>query len=111
MSQDLCYRDAATVPYSGGDSHLEMFDPSPYMSFTEFLHGPTDDNPISATNGPSKEEEKVAGGRETPATPNSSTSSSSDSGKSKKEKEPSIVKHQENSKKEYVYILFLSLWI
>ncbi|KAG6387100.1 hypothetical protein SASPL_152283 [Salvia splendens] len=100
MSQGLCYRDAATVPYSGGDGHLEMFDPLPYMSFTEILHGPTNDNPLSATYGPSKEEEKAAGGRETPATPNSSISSSSDSSKSKKEKESSIVKHQENSKKE-----------
>ncbi|KAL1567458.1 WRKY transcription factor 71-like [Salvia divinorum] len=105
MSEDLYYRDAATFPYSGGDSHLQMFDPSPYMSFTEFLHGPTDHNSLSATYGPSKEEEKAVGGREAPATPNSSISSSSmevatteESSKSKKEKESSIVKHEENSK-------------
>nr|AKA27903.1 WRKY protein [Salvia miltiorrhiza] len=104
---------AATFPYSGADAHLHMFDPSSYLSFTEFLHGPTDHNSLSAACGPtpptSKEEEKAAGGNETPATPNSSISSSStevaaaeeDSNKSKKEKE-SFIAHgdEENSKKE-----------
>lgn len=99
--------------HSSADAHLQMFDPSSYLSFTELLHGPTDHSSLSTTYGPSpptsKEEEKAAGGGKTPVTPKSSISSSSteaaaaeeDSNKSKKEKESAIV-DDENSKKEYV---------
>lgn len=106
--------DAPTFPYSSADGHLQMLDPSSYLSFSDFLHGSTDHGSLSAAYGASKEEQKAVGGGETtPATPNSSISSSSteaaaaeeDSNKSKKEKE-SATGDDENSKKEYVYIMF-----
>lgn len=95
-----------------------MFDPTNYLSFTEFLHGSIDDNSFSAAFGLSKEEqtppvEAVGGGGEAnPATPNSSISSSSteaaagdeDSNKGKKDGKETLENAQDDrsSKKEYV---------
>lgn len=99
-------------------NNMQMFDPTNYLSFTEFLHGSIDDNSFSAAFGLSKEEqtppvEAVGGGGEAnPATPNSSISSSSteaaagdeDSNKGKKDGKETLENAQDDrsSKKEYV---------
>lgn len=119
---------ASTFPYSSGGTHdsssahahnMQMFDPSSYLSFTEFLHGSADHNSLSVAFGLSpavKEDEKqrpvmeAVGGGETPATPNSSISSSSteaaaaaadeDSNKGKKESQVIKEDGEDTSKKE-----------
>ncbi|PIN23437.1 hypothetical protein CDL12_03844 [Handroanthus impetiginosus] len=85
---------AANFPYSGSTDQfsdsLQMFDPSPHLSFSEILHGEYN-NALSDAFGLSpstseafsfvKEEQvpvmEAVGGGETPATPNSSISTSS----------------------------------
>ncbi|KAL3615170.1 WRKY Transcription Factor [Castilleja foliolosa] len=64
--------------------HLQLFDPNPYLSFTEILHGPTTDHDKYSPPEIVKEEEnpvvvvvEAGEGGETPATPNSSTTTSS----------------------------------
>ncbi|CAI9782128.1 unnamed protein product [Fraxinus pennsylvanica] len=105
--------------------NLQMFDPSSYISYGEFLHGSDNDNTLTRAFGltPSTSEVPVGvdgrggggggggdlvGGTETPATPNSSISSSSteaagdeDSNKCKKENQQKVcVEEGENSSKK-----------
>ncbi|KAL8460851.1 hypothetical protein ACS0TY_032379 [Phlomoides rotata] len=114
---DLSTTFSADHPSSAKNS-MQMFDPTNYLNFTEFLHGSTDLNSFSAAFAlspkASKEEqtppvEAVGGGGEgiaTPNTPNSSISSSSteapagdeDSNKGKKDVKETL--EDESSKKD-----------
>lgn len=112
--------NASTFSADNNNSNLQMFDPTTYVSFAEFLHGSTDHNSFSGAFGlsPSSsvavEEQTPAveaargGGETTPATPNSSISSSSaeaaagdeDSNKGKKEVKETLEDAEDDSKKD-----------
>ncbi|KAH6773559.1 hypothetical protein C2S52_003547 [Perilla frutescens var. hirtella] len=112
-----------SADHSSADNNninLQMFDPTTYVSFAEFLHGSNDHNSFSGAFGlsPSSsvavEEQAPAveaargGGETTPATPNSSISSSSaeaaagdeDSNKGKKEVKETLEDAEDDTKKD-----------
>ncbi|CAA0827556.1 Probable WRKY transcription factor 28 [Striga hermonthica] len=102
--------DTTADPFPGSHfpaatpTHPQTFDPNPYLSFSEILHGTSDHNkyilPDTFAGGHKPSPEAAPGGGEPPATPNSSLSSSSVEAAAGFEDESSKGKTKRGEKKE-----------